>query len=343
MSDLYNEYRVMQIHQDPAVYCVPVPFDEAIADGVNCFVVIDGDDQLIIDVGPNTEQACALWRRVIDDLGLTQPTIFLTHLHADHAGLLETDTFTNPRVIMSSENYDDYLVKMSDEYLWDLRAKRLREGIPPQEVEELETLVGISYYTDLPGTVALQFVNEGDVIPVGRYSLEVIDTSGHTPGHISLYEPHSKLMFGGDHVLFVISPVLGTQMGATDVLDVYLKNLRKTSAYDVSLLCHSHGPLIDDGHERTEWLIAHHLKRIKEGYDIVAAHPGIMGNDLIHGMRWNLRGLTWEQAPAGLKSCVVESAMVTIDYLVDQGCIRRDERDGICYYTAQKDFDSLDQ
>lgn len=331
MSYPYDECQVVQINTSPAVYWVPVPFKDAIADGVNCYVVIDGNDQLIVDVGPNTEDARQVWLRVIDELHLDHPTVFLTHLHADHAGLLETDIFGNPHVILSQENYHDYLVKMSDAYLLDLRNKRLREGIPAEEVAALETL-GVSYYTDLPNTTSLRFVHEGDFIQVGAYSFHVVDTSGHTPGHISLYEPLAGLMFGGDHVLYVISPVLGTQMGATDVLSVYLQNLDKVAALEVSLLCHSHGPLLDGGRARTQWIKAHHLKRVEMGYEVVAHHPDLTGNELIHGMRWNLRGLTWEQAPVGLKSCVVESAMVTIDYLVDTGRIHREERDGIHHY-----------
>lgn len=331
MSYPYDECQLVQINISPAVYWVPVPFRDAIADGVNCYVIIDGDDQLIVDVGPNTEEARRVWLRAIDELHLDHPTVFLTHLHADHAGLLESDTFGNPPVILSQENYRDYLIKMSDAYLVDLRNKRLREGIPAEEVAELETL-GVSYYTALSDAPSLRFVQEGDSVQVGVHSFHVIDTSGHTPGHISLYEPLSGLMFGGDHVLYVISPVLGTQMGATDVLNVYLKNLDKVIALDVSLLCHSHGPLIDGGRERTQWIRAHHLKRVEAGYKVVAAHPGLTGNELIHGMRWNLRGLTWEQAPVGLKSCVVESAMVTIDYLVNTGRVYREERDEVYRY-----------
>lgn len=331
MSYPYDECQVVQINTSPAVYWVPVPFKDAIADGVNCFVIIDGEDQLIVDVGPHTEEARHVWLRAIDELHLDHPTVFLTHLHADHAGLLETDTFGSSPVIVSQENYHDYLVKMSHAYLVDLRDKRLREGIPAEEVADLETL-GVSYYTALSDAASLRFVHEGDIVRVGAYSLHVIDTSGHTPGHISLFEPLSGLMFGGDHVLYVISPVLGTQMGATKVLNVYLENLSKVSALDVSLLCHSHGPLIDDGRARTEWIRAHHLKRAQRGYEVVAERPGLTGNELIHGMRWNLRGLTWEQTPVGLKSCVVESAMVTIDYLVNTGQVYREECDGIYRY-----------
>lgn len=45
------------------------------------------------------------------------------------------------------------------------------------------------------------FLNEGDVVNVGNHQLQVLFVPGHSPGHIALYHPESKILIGGD-VLF---------------------------------------------------------------------------------------------------------------------------------------------
>ena len=42
---------------------------------------------------------------------------------------------------------------------------------------------------------------EGDTISFGNYTLQVLYTPGHTPGHVSFYESTAKIIFDGD-VLF---------------------------------------------------------------------------------------------------------------------------------------------
>ncbi|HRW83629.1 MAG TPA: MBL fold metallo-hydrolase, partial [Methanothrix sp.] len=44
-------------------------------------------------------------------------------------------------------------------------------------------------------------LEEGDVINLGEWSLQVIQTPGHSPGSISLYEPRAKVLFSGDTLL----------------------------------------------------------------------------------------------------------------------------------------------
>lgn len=48
----------------------------------------------------------------------------------------------------------------------------------------------------IPG--ADQYVREGDVATVGSIQLEVIETPGHTSGHIAYHAPHERLLFAGD-------------------------------------------------------------------------------------------------------------------------------------------------
>ena len=83
---------------------------------------------------------------------------------------------------------------------------------------------------------------EGDTISFGSYTLQVLYTPGHTPGHVSFYEPRAKIVFdlpGGDFETLMHS--------ITEKLMVLP---------DDTTVCSGHGPITSIGRERTgnPWL-----------------------------------------------------------------------------------------
>jgi glyoxylase-like metal-dependent hydrolase (beta-lactamase superfamily II) len=45
-----------------------------------------------------------------------------------------------------------------------------------------------------------EFIDEGDIIEVGRLKFQVIHTPGHSPGSVCFYEPNKKLALTGDTI-----------------------------------------------------------------------------------------------------------------------------------------------
>ena len=100
------------------------------------------------------------------------------------------------------------------------------EGVPPSDAS------GYARYAVEPrlfdaSRLELVASCDGDAIEVGRYRFRVVETPGHTPGHLALYEPESRILFGGDHVLFVISPSIALFPDGADGLQAYLDSLDK--------------------------------------------------------------------------------------------------------------------
>ena len=122
---------------------------------------------------------------------------------------------------------------------------------------------------------------DGDAIEVGRYRFRVVETPGHTPGHLALYEPESRILFGGDHVLFVISPSIALFPDGADGLQAYLDSLDKVRALRCEKLFVAHGEPRDDFDERIGWLRDHHLERLEETRGIVRDRPGLVGEEVI--------------------------------------------------------------
>ena len=83
--------RIEQVHQNPDVYKIEVPFENISTSATNCYVVKDGDDALVVDTGAPTDEGAAVLSAALDELAVDRDRAkwFLTHLHMDHAGLVD--------------------------------------------------------------------------------------------------------------------------------------------------------------------------------------------------------------------------------------------------------------
>ena len=85
-------------------------------------------------------------------------------------------------------------------------------------------------------------------IRFGRTALQVIPTPGHTPGHVSLYEPESKTLFTGD-TLFRES-IGRTDLPGGDYSWIMRSILDRIVPLGEEVrICPGHGPESTIGHE----------------------------------------------------------------------------------------------
>ncbi len=85
-------------------------------------------------------------------------------------------------------------------------------------------------------------LQEHDFVSIGGYRFEVLHTPGHSPGHISLFDRETGILFGGDLVGDIVAwytPASGGVIG-------YLASLAKIRAANPRLILPSHGKVIDD-------------------------------------------------------------------------------------------------
>jgi len=108
-------------------------------------------------------------------------------------------------------------------------------------------------------------LTEGDVVNLGRYHFEVIHTPGHSPGHISLLDRETGILFGGDLVGDVVAWYTPASGGVTG----YLESLGKIRAQDPRLILPSHGGVIDDPIEKVDKVRKRLLSREKKMLDIM--------------------------------------------------------------------------
>ena len=96
---------------------------------------------------------------------------------------------------------------------------------------------------------------EGDTISFGIYTFQVLFTPGHTPGHVSFYEPNTRIVFDGD-VLFAGGIGRVDLPGGDYETLMNSINEKLMTLPDETTVCSGHGPVTTIGQERATnpWL-----------------------------------------------------------------------------------------
>lgn len=314
-----------QVHSGPDVFEVRVPFENISTNDTNCYIVKDGGDALVIDTGAPSDEGFAILDAALTELGIdcARTRFFLTHLHLDHAGLVDRIALPGAKLYVSPVDFEAVRASRAASSYDAARRAYMAEGVSPSDAS------GYARYAVEPrlfdaSRFELVATCEGDVVEVGRYRFRAVETPGHTPGHLALYEPESRILFSGDHVLFVISPSIALFPGGADGLQAYLDSLAKVQRLGCRKLFVSHGDVRDDFAERIEWLASHHLERLEETRGIVCASPGLAGEEVIRAIRWNVPFDTWDEISFVQRWCIVTEGVVILNHLVDRGLIRRE-------------------
>jgi glyoxylase-like metal-dependent hydrolase (beta-lactamase superfamily II) len=112
-------------------------------------------------------------------------------------------------------------------------------------------------------------LEEGDVVSAGAYRFEVLHTPGHSPGHISLFDRDTGILFGGDLVGDIVAWYTPASGGVTG----YLESLAKMKAKNPSVILPSHGAVIDDPIAKIDEVRARLLSREKKMLGIISERP----------------------------------------------------------------------
>lgn len=138
----------------------------------NCFLVWDEENNEAIIIDP-ADAGDYIIRR-IQDLELKPLLIIATHGHFDHV-------LAVPEVKLAFKI--PFLIHQADLFL----LKRSRETAHFFTRAEAD-----------PPLMPDKFIKEKDIIKAGKIKLTVIETPGHSPGGVSLYNREEGILFSGD-------------------------------------------------------------------------------------------------------------------------------------------------
>ncbi len=161
---------------------------------------------------------------MVQDEGVELAAILLTHAHFDHVGgAADLKRLCNARILAHPDSGPLLAEAHRHALLWGLKM----DQAPPADGE----LAG------------------GQVIEVGTLRLEVLETPGHAPGHVSFYEPAARAVFSGDTLFKGGIGRSDLPGGNPSVLMESIRNRLLTLPDDTAVYS-GHGPATAIGYER---------------------------------------------------------------------------------------------
>jgi glyoxylase-like metal-dependent hydrolase (beta-lactamase superfamily II) len=313
----------------PNLFRIKIPLPESPLKYLNSYVIRDTERNLIIDTGLNRKECLDAMLSGLKKLGvqLERSDIFITHLHADHFGLVaklasdSTDIlFSRPeKELMESWEGFDAMIRYAG-----------ANGFPEEQLKSaLDKHPGNKYGTDwIP---ELKVLEDDDTVDVGDYHFKCVATPGHTMGHICLYEPAKKFLIAGDHILIDITPNIQCWSDKQNPLKHYLKSLDKVFKLDIDLVLPGHRRLIKDHHARIDELKAHHKNRLNEVLDILKT-PDQHAFQIASQMTWDLAAESWNHFPVMQKWFATGEALSHLRFLEEEGKVGRKTEGGLTLF-----------
>lgn len=211
--------------------------DIHLVDGVSCnvYIITEPDGLTIIDAGmPGAEKQILAAIHALGHEPLEVRRILLTHQHIDHIGALAAlvqatgaETWAHPTDTPAIEG----------------RAQREAPKGP------LGLVFRTVFFPRLRPSAITQTVREGATLPVlsAEGGLQVVETLGHTMGHISFYLPARKLLLAGDAVRTSNGRIQAPPPMVSYDMPKALESVRKLSEMEIDACLPGHGAPVTSG------------------------------------------------------------------------------------------------
>lgn len=223
---------------------------------------------------------------------LAKSDFCITHLHADHYGLVPKLAQPGTTVYMGGPDKQ----AMESWRGWEDSASFMRLNGFPNEELQMAIQNHPSFNSSLDWLHDVIAVEEGDIIGCGEYHFTAVATPGHTPGHICLYEPQKRLLVSGDHILGDITPNITAVVKGHNPLKQFLASLDKIGGLDVDMVLPAHRKIITTVSSRIAELKHHHARRNEEILSILT-HNGKTAYQTAAEMSWDIDADSWEAFP----------------------------------------------
>jgi glyoxylase-like metal-dependent hydrolase (beta-lactamase superfamily II) len=201
----------------------------------NPYLLIDPDVLTLVDAGlPGSHRKIL---RYMSGLGYAPhdlKRILITHADFDHVGgLAALKKATGARL-----------------YASPVEAQAMAEGHAsrPLKPRRKITKLLLDLMTGLfkPSTVQVdEFLTDGQTFPM-LGGLRVVETPGHTPGHVSFFAPSAGILFCGDSLVSEESGLRGSRGANTWDQAKSDESVRKQATLGATIVCSGHGPVVKD-------------------------------------------------------------------------------------------------
>lgn len=314
----------------PGIFKIDVPIPKNPLKSLNCYVIQSGGRSLVIDTGFNMPECLNVLLGGLSELkvALAKTDVLITHMHADHSGLVAEMIRRGARAFCSGEDADT--INADDGHWESMRIFTKTGGFPP-EIFQLAIAKHPGYKYRATEKVDFTILDDGDSLTLGDYQFTCVKTPGHTRGHMCLYEKEKKLLISGDHILQDITPNISLWSDKYNPLQNYLDSLDKVSKLEVDLVLPGHRSLITDCRGRINELKHHHQLRADEVLNILNEKE-LTAYQIAAQMTWDMTYDTFEEFPVAQKWFATGEALAHLKYLEESGSVKKETVNDVVVY-----------
>jgi glyoxylase-like metal-dependent hydrolase (beta-lactamase superfamily II) len=202
----------------------------------NPYLLVDADGITVIDAGvPQSEKKILDYITSLGKSARDVKRIIITHSDFDHVGGLAA--------LQKATGARTYASKIEAEAIGAGKSSRpiKRTGF---SMRRLMLAILRPFMKPVRFQVD-EILTDGQVLPV-LGGLRVVETIGHTPGHISLFAPSSGILFCGDSMVTDEKGIHGSRPQFTWDEAKAREAERKQAALGAHIVCSGHGPVVMD-------------------------------------------------------------------------------------------------
>lgn len=218
----------------------------------NTYLLVDPDGLTLIDTGLPRRASKIL--SFIDSLGYAAGDlkhILLTHADSDHVGSL-----ADLQAVSEARTYSSPIEAEA------IRAGRFSRPLQLHGWKKWLFDISMQFFKVSPSRVD-QELFDNQILPIWG-GLQVIETPGHTPGHLSFYAPQKKVLFCGDSLRCPQGEIIISRGANTWNADVARSSAIKQAALGARIVCAGHGAVVQDAGHSFDALIRY-LEEEREG------------------------------------------------------------------------------
>lgn len=323
----------------PGVVRIPLPLPGDGLRAVNVYILLGQGAVVAIDSGWSIPVARELLVRQLAVLELSPADIrrfLVTHIHRDHYTLgiaLRREFGTRVELGAGERPGMEYAagpdmrplgpqLRMLRQMGAEPLARRFEARLaadPPQPEPDYEMPDG--------------WLEPGPLETESGRTLEVVQTPGHTQGHVVFHDLQHKLLFAGDHVLPTITPSIGFEaVLSPNPLGQFLDSLALVRARPDARLLPAHGAPTESVHARVDELVAHHGQRLEETLRAVR-HGASTGADVAGLLTWTRRLTPFADLDEFNAMLAIGETGAHLQLLTAQGQLRAtDDEAGVRHY-----------
>jgi glyoxylase-like metal-dependent hydrolase (beta-lactamase superfamily II) len=318
----------------PGVHRVPLPLPGDNLKAVNVYAISDGDQVVLIDAGWALAESQELLALGLGTIGYELGDVrdfYVTHLHRDHytQAVALRRAFGGTVSVGEGEQACLDLIRAAGP---SLDVDRMLEAGAPEiarKVAEFSGRMGgdMSEW-EYPDT----WLADGVDLPLQTRTLRVVNTPGHTRGHVVFHDAEHDTLFAGDHVLPHITPSIGVELNRpTMSLRDYMNSLELVRAMPDARLLPAHGPVTPSVHARIDELLAHHEDRLVVTAEAVDRGAST-GLEIADAIGWTRHKRNFTELDFFNQLLAVHETMAHLRVLVLRGWLTETPVDGVAQF-----------